>query len=206
MGRWRLWGIGVRYGVFVAVAACLALSGCGIAMQIQAQEQAKKQAAVNAQLVAQSDAAKADCDVKFPPGNAKQAVVRRKCLNDAFSIRLPTLGADQDLAQAVMADAMVIAEKVQNGKMTIAEGNAAIAERWSQAVSESQQRANARNSVMAEQNAAAAQQQAAAAANTAAFASMIQATKPPPITPVVPVVNPSFTCTHFPGSPTTTCN
>ena len=185
------------YRVCILLCA-LALSGCGIAMQIQAQEQAKKQAAINAQLVAQSDAATANCDAKFPPGNAKQAVVRRKCLNDAFSIKLPTFGADQDLAQAVMAYGMEVAEQIQNGKMTIAQGNAAVAERWSQAVSESQQRANARNSVMAQQNAAAAQQQAAAAASTAAFASMIQATKPPPLTPVV---NPSFTCTHFRDRP-----
>lgn len=115
-------------------------------MQIQAQEQAKKQAAINSQLFAQSDVAKAECNVKFPSDNSKQAVARRKCLNDAFAIKLPTFGADQDLAQAFMADAMVIAEKVQNGKMTTVEGDIAIAKIWSQAMSESQQRANARPS------------------------------------------------------------
>lgn len=176
--------------IIVALALALTLAGCGIAQRIQAQEQAKQQAALNAQLVEQSKASMAECDVKFPPGNAKTSVVRRKCINDAFAIRMPTFGSDQDLAQAVMAESMVIAEQVQNGKMTVAQGNAAIAERWSQAVSESQQRANARNSVMAQQSAAAAQEQAAAAANTAAFASMIQATKP------APVVNPGFTCVH----------
>ena len=92
-------------------------------------------------------------------------------------------------------------EIIQNGKMTIAEGNAAIAQRWSQAVSEAEQRTNARNSVIAQGNAAAAQQQAAAAANTAAWASMIQATKPPPVTPVV---NPRVTCIHTGNI--TTCN
>ena len=187
--------------VIVACLLALTLAGCGIAQRMQAQEEAQKQAALNAQLIEQSKAAVADCDVQFPPGNAKTSVVRRKCVNDAFSIRLPTFGSDQDLARAVMADSMVIAERVQNGKMTVAEGNAAIAERWSQAVSESQQRANARNSVMAQQSAAAAQQQAAAAANTAAFASMIQATKPAPVTPVV---NPSFTCVH--NGNITSCN
>jgi hypothetical protein len=144
------------YRVCIVLCA-LALSGCAAAMQIQAQEQAKKQAAINAQLVAQSDVAKADCNVKFPSDKPRQAVARRKCLNDAFSIKLPTFGADQDLIQAVLADDVVIAERVQNGKMTTADGNAAIAARWSQAVSESQQRANARNSVMAQDNAAAAQ-------------------------------------------------
>lgn len=182
-------GSGMLRGT-VLVTALLLLAGCGIARRMEAQEQAKAQAAQNAQLIAQSKTAMADCDVQFPSGNAKQAVARRKCINDAFSIRLSTFGSDQDLARAVMADSMVIAERVQNGKMTVAEGNAAIADRWSQAVSESQQRANARNSVMAQQSAADAQSQAAAAANTAAFASMLQATKP------TPMVNPAFTCMH----------
>jgi hypothetical protein len=184
----------------------LALSGCGIAQQIQAQEQAKKQAEINAQLVDQAKAAAAACDTNFPKGNPKIEIARVKCLNDAMTIMMPVFGPDQDLAGAFMADRAVIAEKTQNGKMTFAEGNAAIAQRWSQAVSESQQRRNAAMSTNAQVAGAVAQQQAAAAANTAAWASMIQATKPPPLTPVVPVVNPSFTCTHFPGSPTTTCN
>lgn len=75
-----------------------------------------------------------------------------------------------------MAKRMAIAEQMQSGKMNFAEGEAAITEKWSQAVSESQQRANARNSVTA-------QQQTAAAANTAAWAAMAQATKPPPMQP-----------------------
>ena len=127
-------------------------------MQFQAQEQARKQAAMNSQLFAQSDVAKADCNVKFPSDNSKQAVARRKCLNDALSIKLPTFGADQDLAEAYMADAMVIAGKVQNGRMTTAEGDAAVVKRWSEAINESQQRANARHSVVAQDNAAAAQE------------------------------------------------
>jgi hypothetical protein len=58
---------------------------------------------------------------------------------------------------------MMVAEKVQNGKMTIVEGNAAVAEKWSQAVSESQRRRNATLSVAAQQEAAAAQGSAASA-------------------------------------------
>ncbi len=176
--------------IIAALALALTLTGCGIAQRIQSQEQAKQQAALNAQLAAQSDAAIADCNSKLPSGNPKTIVARMKCLNDAAVIRMPTFGSDQDLVQAFMAERMVVAEQVEKGKMTIAEGNAVITEKWSRAVSESQQRANARNSVMAQQNAAAAQQQAAAAADTAAWASMIQATKP------APVVNPGFTCVH----------
>jgi hypothetical protein len=186
------------------VAVCiltLTLAGCGIAQRIQAQEQAKLQAEQNAQLVEQSRAAIADCNVKFPVGNPKIAVARTQCTNNALTIRIPTFGTDQDLVQAFMADRMVVAEQVQSGKMTLAQGNAIIAEKWSQSVSESQQRANARGSVMAQQTAAAAQQSAAAAANTAAWASVMEATRP---VAVAPVVNPSITCIH--NGNMTTCN
>jgi hypothetical protein len=99
-----------------------------------------------------------------------------------------------------MADRLVIAEKMQNGKMTIAEGNAAISARWSQAVSEAEQRTNARNSVISQQNAANAQ-------NLAAAAAIMQATRPPPVQlppAAAPVVNPSFTCIR--NGNVTTCN
>ncbi len=171
---------------FNLVVLSLALSGCGIAPRVQADDQAKQQAIVNPQLIEQSKAAMAACDAKFPAGDPKTAVVRRKCINDGFAIRLPTFGPDQDLVQAVMADSMVIAEQVQSGKMTIAEGNAAIAEKWSKAVTESQRRANSKNSVLAQQTAAAAQQQSAAAAD------------------VIPVALPGFTCTQ--NGNMTTCN
>ena len=137
--------------------SALALAGCGIAQRLQADEQAKQLAARNADLVARSDTAKVNCDTQYPAGNPKNAVARRKCLNDAFAIKMPIFGPDQDLAQAVMADDMVIAERIQAGKITIAQGNAMFTEKWSQAVSESQQRASAGNSVTAQQMGAVAQ-------------------------------------------------
>jgi hypothetical protein len=167
----------------------LMLSGCGIARPIQAEEPANQQAVQSAQLVQQSKTAMVSCDAEFPSGNPKTAVARRKCINDGFAIRLPTFGPDQDLVRAVLADSMVIAEKVQSGKMTIAEGNAAIAEKWSQAVTESQQRSKSTNSVLAQQSAAAAPQQAVAPANGAA---------------VTPVDLPGFTCIQ--NGSTVTCN
>ena len=135
----------------------MALAGCGIAKRMEAQEQAK-------QLAAQSDAALADCNAKIPAPNPKTVVARVKCLNDAMAIRMPLFGTDQDLALAYMADRTMVAEKIENGKMTMAEGNAAVAEKWSQAVSESQRRRNATASVAAQQDAAAAQGSAASAA------------------------------------------
>jgi hypothetical protein len=181
----------IPFDLFVLGLVCgsLALAGCAVAPRAQADEQAKQQAADNAQLIEQSKAAMAACDAKFPAGDAKTAVVRRKCINDGFAIKLPTFGPDQDLVRGVMADSMVIAEQVQNGKMTIADGNAAIAEKWSKAVTESQRRANSKNSVLAQQSAAAAQQQPAATAEPE---------------DVIPVALPGFTCTQ--NGTMTTCN
>ena len=101
------------------LSGSLALSGCAVAPRVQADDQAK--AADNAQLIEQSKAAMAACDAKFPAGDATTAVVRRKCINDGFAIKLPIFGPDQDLVRGVMADSMVIAGQVQSGKMTIAE-------------------------------------------------------------------------------------
>lgn len=178
----------LRGGTPTLLAIGLALSGCGIAQHIQADEPAKQQAVPSAQLIQQSKTAMAACEAEFPAGNPKTAVARRKCINDGFAIRLPTFGPDQDLVQAVLADSMVIAGKVQNGQMTIAEGNAAMAKKWSQAVTESQQRAHSKNSVLAQQSAAAAQQQTVTPANGA----------------VVPVDLPGFTCNQ--NGNAVTCN
>jgi hypothetical protein len=171
------------------VSGSLVLSGCAVAPRVQADDQAKQQAAINTQLIEQSKAAMAACDAKFPAGDAKTAVVRRKCINDGFAIKLPTFVPDQDLVRGVMADSMVIAEQVQSGKMTIADGNAATAEKWSKAVTESQRRANSKDSVLAQQSAAAAQQQPAAAAEPE---------------DVIPVALPGFTCTQ--NGTVATCN
>jgi hypothetical protein len=179
-------GAAVQRITLASFALSLALCSCGTAPRPQADDQAKQQAALNARLIEQSKAAMAACDAKFPAGDPTLAVVRRKCINDGFAIRLATFGPDQDLVQAVMADSMVIAGQIQNGKMTIAEGNAAIAEKWSKAVTESQRRANSKNSVLAQQSAAAAPQQSAAAAD------------------VVPVALPGFACTQ--NGNITTCN
>jgi len=179
--------------VLGAATLAIALSGCGIAQRIQAQEQAKQLAAHNAELTAQSNVAIADCNTKVPGGNPKTTVARIKCMNDAVAIRMPTFGADRDLAQAWLAERMVVAEEIQNGKLSIAQGDAVMAEKWSQAVSESQRRRNATLSVVAQQSAAAAQQDAASAASTAAWASVMQATRPA-----------SVTCLHT--GVMTTCN
>jgi hypothetical protein len=183
---------------FTVVLIALLLGGCALVQRIEAEKQAKELAERNAQLIEQTKAAAAECNTTFRKGNAKIEVDRVKCLNDALTISMPVYGGYQDLVGAYMADRLVIAEKVQSGKMTWAEGNAAIAQRWTEAMNAGEQRANARNAVGAQMAGAVAQQQTAQAANTAAWASMMEAMKPAP--------NPSVTCTHIPGSITTTCN
>ena len=80
-----------------------------------------------------------DCKLKFP-ADQKVAVAKMQCLENALAIKLPTFGTDQDLVRAYMATATVIAEQVQSGKMTFIQGNAALADKWSQVVSEAQRR------------------------------------------------------------------
>jgi len=93
---------------------------------------------------------------------------RRGGLRRALAIRLPIFTPDEDLLQAYIADRTVIAEQIQSGKMTIAEGNALITQKWSAVVSEKQRREMARQSVAAQQDAArAAAYQASATANAA---------------------------------------
>lgn len=167
----------------------LALYGCGISQHIQAEQPAKQSAVPSAQLIQQSKAAMAACDTQFPAGEPRTAVARRKCINDGIAIRMPTFGPDQDLVRAVLADSMVVAEKVQTGQMTIAEGNAAMAKKWTQAVTESQQRAHSKDSVLAQQSAAAAQQQVPRPANGAT---------------VTPVDLPGFICNQ--NGNAVTCN
>lgn len=172
------------------LTVCLALSACASAQQITIEDQAKQQAAQTAQLVQQSKTAMAACDSEIPAGDPKTAVARRKCINDGFAIRLPTFWPDQDLVRGVLADSMIIAESVQVGRMTIAEGNAAIAQKWSDAVTASQKRANSKNTPLTREGAAAGQQSSAGSAADSAA--------------VIPVDLPGFTCVQ--NGSVATCN
>jgi DNA-directed RNA polymerase beta' subunit len=165
----------------ILVLTCaLALGGCAIAQRIEAEKQAKELAERNKALIEQSKAAMADCNTNFPKGNPKIEVARIKCLNEAMAIRMPALGIYQDLVGAYLTDRMLIAEKIQNGKMTLTEGEAAIAQRWSEAVNQIEQRRNARTVANAQMVGAEAQQRAADAANTAAWAAVMEASQPAP--------------------------
>jgi hypothetical protein len=131
-----------------AVLLAAALSGCA---DYQAQQQA-------AQIKGQNKAAMRDCKNKFSTVTPQNIVAAAQCRNAAMAITLPLLGSNQDLAQRFMAQRLAIAEKVQKGKLTVAEGSAAIWQKYSEAESELQRRI---------QTAAAQRQTPAAQQNTA---------------------------------------
>ena len=162
-------GIGQPVKIILGAMLCIMLAGCGIAARMQAEEHAKE-------LRAQSDAAANTCKSNFAADNPKTYLARQRCLNDAVTIALPTL-PNQDLVSAYLADRVAIGEQVQAGKMTVAQGDAAIAEKRSWMISEDQNRRNAATSAAAAQQSAAAQQQAASAA-------AMQALNPPMRAPV----------------------
>jgi hypothetical protein len=110
----------MRQFIFGALLA-FALSGCGVAARMQAEEHAKE-------LRAQSDAAANTCKSNFAADDPKTYLARQRCLNDAVTIALPTF-PNQDLLLAYMAERVAIGEQVQTGKMTVAQGDAAIAEK-----------------------------------------------------------------------------
>ena len=160
----------------VGAMLCVLLAGCGIAARMQAEQHAKE-------LRAQSDAAATACKSNFAADEPKTYLAKQRCLNDAVTIALPTL-PNQDLVLAYLADRVAIGEQVQAGKMTVAQGNAAIADKRSWMISEDQNRRNAATSVAAQVAGAAAAQQSAAAQQQAASTATMQALNPPMRAPV----------------------
>jgi hypothetical protein len=90
--------------------------------------------------------------LRFPTDTPKTIVANVQCFNRAQAV------------QTWMAYRAVIAERIQNNKMTVAEGAAAIAQRWSEAQTEMQRR-NAYAAAQADAARAAAQQEAIAEEN-----------------------------------------
>ena len=133
----------------VAVVLGLTVASCGIARQARIQE-----------LQAQSLAASQRCDVSVPAGNAKTAVERAKCQTQAWAILRPIMPYP-DLLDLMIASRLTIAEQIQNGKLTIAQGNEQIAAKRSELAAEEQRRNLANRSVAAQEGMAAASQSAA---------------------------------------------
>ena len=133
----------------MAVVLGLTVASCGIARQARIQE-----------LQAQELAAIQRCDVTVPAGNPKTAVERAKCQTEAMAILRPIMPYP-DLQDSMIAIRLAIAEQVQNGKLTIAQGNEQIAAKRSEIVAEEQRRNLANRSVAAQEGMAVASLSAA---------------------------------------------
>jgi len=94
----------------------------------------------------------------------KNAGARAQCVNDAVVTFLMPVTRYPDVLQLFMAQNLDIAEQVQSKHLTPIQGNAAVAEKWSAAMAESQRRGVALVGAVA-------QTQAAAAASSQAMAS-----------------------------------
>jgi hypothetical protein len=122
------------------------LGGCGMIARHERQEaMAKAQADVQA--------ANAQCDEQFPPGHPEHAVARAKCGMDAAR-PLRQFATSPDLFDNFWAHRVLIAEKVQAGKLTVAEANVQIADLQTQLTNQDQQRNLANRSVGAQETAA----------------------------------------------------
>jgi len=112
-----------------------------------------------------ANAASADCDARFPANNIKVAVARMQCFNAVvLETEAPEFGNNGDLLAKFLAERMVIAEQVQTGKITVIQGKAIAAEKWSEVISELQRRDNAADAVQGQRAAAQAQADALQAA------------------------------------------
>jgi hypothetical protein len=150
------------------------------------------------ELAAHYKRATQDCHNRFPIDIPETIVAQAQCLNKAQAIILPTFGNNRDLIETFMAYRAAIAEQIQNKKITVAEGVAAMHQRRSEVQTEMQRRnayaaqadaaraaaqQNAQQDAIAEENAI-RQQNAADRANDLAEAQMwinaFQTLKPAP--------------------------
>jgi hypothetical protein len=193
-------GAAVKLACALPVVLLLTAALIGCALDQTAQQR-------SADLKQQAKAASDACESRFPSGNARTEVARSQCINNALAILMPTFGTNQDLVQRFMANRMVIAERVQNGNISWAEGMAEIQAKWSEVVTESRRRG--------ETTAAADWQafgQSVAAANQAYAAGLAQS-PPVQVQPMPPVSQQTFcnqsgnmTTCNGPGLQQTFCN
>jgi hypothetical protein len=129
------------------IALCLSLGGCG-AMAAKQQEERV------AQIKSQGDGIIADCDGKFPAVKG-QFVNRQRCKRPALEL-YKQLTPYPDLVDQEIAMRMAVSEKLDTGKMTMAEAELATAQSHSLIMSEEQRRNLSSRSVEAQESVAAA--------------------------------------------------
>jgi len=125
----------------------ISLSGCGLAARKEQQERA-------AALQNQFKEAIAGCNQRFPPNTSRQRE-RARCINEAMNLYRGSLPYP-DLLDQEMAARSAIAEQVDTGKMTLAQGDLEFSRVHSNLVAEEQRRALSGRAVSAQESAAAA--------------------------------------------------
>jgi hypothetical protein len=135
------------FRLLLVTALCAGLGGCGLAARKEREE-------AFAAAKARTQTALADCEAKYPQGS-KQPVEKAQCMNAAFNILRPFVPYP-DLMDQDMANRALLAEKVQQGKLSPAEATAEMTQRQSQIVAEEQRRGLANRAVSAQESAAAA--------------------------------------------------
>jgi len=138
----------------------------------EAQAQTQAQQNPPAPILAQIQAANEECKRKYPDP-IKQAIAYASCENRNMELLRPSM-VYPDLMDQELANNLMLAEKVQKGKMTLIEMKAVKAQLHSQIVTEFQRRQLART--------AAAPRPAAPAANNAIIANqppVVQSGSPP---------------------------
>lgn len=139
--------------IVIVAALCAALGGCGLIARKELQE--KQQAAI-----AEMQAGFAECKARFPEGS-KHYIEKQKCDSGAAQAIRPYV-TYADLFDREQAERAVIAERLQAGKITVAEANQAATAAHSQIAEDEQRRSLASRSVGAQESAAAAAWRASA--------------------------------------------
>ena len=143
--------------IIIVASLCATLGGCGYLARKDMEE--KQQAAV-----AQMQAGYAECKARFPE-EAKQWVAKQQCETAAAQAIRPYVSYP-DLFDRYQAERAVFAERLQTGKMTLAEANQAASSARSQLTEDEQRRNLANRSVGAQESAAAAAWRAAQGPDT----------------------------------------
>ena len=129
------------------LALCAMVGGCGLIARKELQE--KQQAAI-----AEMQAGFIECKTRFPEGS-KQYVAKHQCDSAAAQLIRPYM-TYPDLFDREQADRAVLAERLQAGKMTLAEANQQATSNKSQIAEDEQRRNLAARSVGAQESVAAA--------------------------------------------------
>lgn len=137
----------------ILVSVALSVAGCGIIAQKKRQEEF-------AATKANADRMLADCDLKYKKIKG-QMLDRMRCRGEAFALYKPQLPFP-DLLDQEITSLMVVAERVDAGEMSYAEGEQAASEIHSRMVAEEQRRMLASRSVSAQESAASAAWRASA--------------------------------------------